>query len=209
MGDKKQVGYNKNMIVVDVEMSGVNPDKNSIVSIGAVDFNKPERRFYEECRVWEGAHITDEALVVNGYTKEQILNETKQTPKELIEKFIAWSRECGEHTLMGQNPGTDLWFMENTALRYHLEWPFAHRSLDLHTVCAVHMIRRGIELPVKNKRSDINSDTIFKYVGIPTEPKPHIAINGAIYESEAFSRLLYDKKFLPEFEEYKIPWMEK
>lgn len=194
------------MIVVDVEMSGVNPDKNSIVSIGAIDFDTPERRFYGECRVWEGAHITDEALVVNGYTKEEILDPAKQTPEELIKKFIAWSRECGEHTLMGQNPGTDLWFMENTANRYHIEWPFAHRSLDLHTVCAMHMVERRIELPVKNNRSDINSDTIMKYVGIPAEPKPHIAINGALYEAEAFSRLMYGKNLLPEFAEYPVPF---
>jgi DNA polymerase-3 subunit epsilon len=192
------------MIVVDVEMSGVNPDKNSIVSIGAIDFDTPTRRFYEECRVWDGAHISDEALAVNGYTKDELLDTTKQTPEELIKNFITWSRECGEHTLMGQNPGTDLWFMENTALRYHMEWSFAHRSLDLHTVCVMHMIQRGIELPTSNNRSDINSDFIMKYVGIPTEPKPHIAINGAIYEAEAFSRLLYGKNLLEEFKSYPI-----
>ena len=196
------------MIIVDVEMSGLNPDKNSIVSIGAVDFDTPEKRFYEECRIWDGAHITDEALVVNGYTKEQILDSNKQSPEELIKKFIDWALGCGEHTFVGQNPGTDLWFMENTANRAGLEWPFAHRSFDIHTACAMHMVSRGIELPVKNNRSDINSDFIMKYVGIPEEPKPHIAINGAVYEAEAFSRLLYNKKLLPEFAEFEIPWIQ-
>ena len=193
------------MIVVDVEMSGVNPNKNSIVSIGAIDFDTPVRRFYEECRVWDGAHISDEALAVNGYTKEQLLDTTKQTPEELIKNFIKWAQSCGEHTLMGQNPGTDLWFMENTANMFHIGWPFAHRSLDLHTVCVMHMIKRGIELPVENNRSNINSDFIMKYVGIPSEPKPHIALNGAIYEAEAFSRLLYGKNLLPEFTTYPVP----
>jgi len=193
------------MIVVDVEMSGINPEKNSIVSIGAIDFDTPERRFYEECRVWDGAHINPEALVVNGYTEEQITDSSKQSPEEIINKFITWSRECGEHTLMGQNPGTDLYFMENTANRFHIQWPFAHRSMDLHTVCIMHMIERGIELPVQNNRSDINSDFIMEYVGIPNEPKPHIAINGAIYEAEAFSRLLYGKNLLPEFTTYPVP----
>lgn len=193
------------MIVVDVEMSGVNPEKNSIVSIGAVDFEMPERRFYEECRVWDGAHISEEALAVNGYTEEELLDTAKQSPEELIKKFIEWAQGSKEHTLMGQNPGTDLWFMENTANRFHIEWPFAHRSLDLHTVCVMHMIKRGIELPVSNNRSNINSDFIMKYVGIPEEPKPHIAINGAIYEAEAFSRLLYGKNLLEEFKSYTIP----
>lgn len=193
------------MIVVDVEMSGVDPDKNSILSIGAIDFDTPERRFYGECKVWEGASINPEALAINGYTEDEILDPKKQGPDELIRKFIEWATLCGEHTLMGQNPGTDLWFMENTAHRFHINWPFAHRSIDLHTVCAMHMIKRGIDLPVVNNRSNINSDFIMEYVGIPFEPKPHIAINGAIYEAEAFSRLLYGKNLLPEFITYPVP----
>ena len=60
------------MIVLDVEASGTEAHKHSIVSLGALDFMNPTNRFYEECRVWEGAHIMDEALVVNGFTKEQI-----------------------------------------------------------------------------------------------------------------------------------------
>lgn len=193
------------MIVVDVEMSGVNPDKNSIVSIGAIDFDTPTRRFYEECRVWDGAHITPEALVVNGYTEHELLDNSKQAPEELIKNFIEWSRECGEHTLMGQNPGTDLWFMENTANRAGVEWSFPHRSLDLHSICFAHMVERNLTPPTYNKRSGLNSDKIMEYVGIPSEPKPHIAINGAIYEAEAFSRLLYGKNLLFEFRDFSVP----
>ena len=194
------------MIILDVEMSGINPEKNSIVSIGAVDFKNPSRRFYGECKVWEGAHITEEALSVNGYTKEKLLDDTKQTAGELLQSFIDWAGLCEEYTLAGQNPGTDLWFLESTAFKFKIMWPFSHRSFDLHTVCASHMIKRGIELPVMNNRSNINSDFIMKYVGIPTEPKPHIAINGAIYEAEAFSRLLYGNNLLPEFAEFPIPF---
>ena len=36
------------MIIIDAEMSGLSPLKNSIVSLGAVDFAHPERKFYGE-----------------------------------------------------------------------------------------------------------------------------------------------------------------
>src|SRR4051812_32241086 len=65
------------MLVVDVEASGIDPQKHSIVSVGALDIANPTNRFYMECRVWEGAHIMPDALAVNGFTKEQITDPTK------------------------------------------------------------------------------------------------------------------------------------
>ena len=63
-----------------------------------------------------------------------------------------------------------------------------------------------ILFPVKNNRSALDLDTLLNYVGIPEEPKPHIAMNGCISHAEVLSRLLYDKKLLPEFEQFDIPW---
>ena len=57
------------MIVVDVESSGVDAQKDSLVSVGAIDFDNPENRFYEECRIWDGAHVEKEALEINGFTR--------------------------------------------------------------------------------------------------------------------------------------------
>ena len=45
------------MIVVDVETSGMDAYKHSLLSIGAVDFENPVERFYEECRIWDGAGL--------------------------------------------------------------------------------------------------------------------------------------------------------
>jgi len=194
------------MIVVDIETSGIDPDRHSIVSIGAVDFSHPERRFYEECRVWEGALISEEALLINGYTEVEITDVRKQTDEDLLKKFVVWVEAGDSHTLMGHNPAFDISFLDETAERYHIELPFPHRSLDLHSICFAHMIKAGITPPVHNKRTDINSEKVSEYVGIPIEPKPHNALNGAIYEAEAFSRLLYNKKLLPEFENYPIVW---
>lgn len=47
----------KNMIIVDVEASGTEHDKHSIVSIGAIDFDNPSNRFYQECRMWEAEDV--------------------------------------------------------------------------------------------------------------------------------------------------------
>ena len=58
------------MIVLDVETSGTDPNKHSILSLGALDLSNPSNQFYGECRAFEGAHLEEEAFAVNGFTKE-------------------------------------------------------------------------------------------------------------------------------------------
>ena len=197
------------MIVVDTELSGLDPDKHSLISIGAIDMSNPKNQFYGECKIWADAHISQEGIDVAGFTKEQITDPEKQTDEELVKKFISWSIICPEHTFAGQNPYLDMLFIQNGAKRYHLNWNFAHRTIDEHTLCYIHMIKRGITPPVLKNRTDLDSDKIMQYVGIPVEPHPHNALNGAKQSAEAISRLLYDKKLLPEFENYPIPWIIK
>lgn len=195
------------MIILDVETTGTEASKHSLVSIGAVDFLKPERRFYGMCRIWVGAHVSSEALAVNGFGQKEITDPSKKTDKELVIEFLKWADECQNHTIAGQNPSFDISFIKETCIRNNLNFTLPKRSLDQHTITYFHMVKRGLKPPVHNKRSDLNSDAIMTYVGIPAEPKPHIALNGALWEAEAFSRLLYDRSLFPQFVQYKIPWL--
>lgn len=196
------------MVVVDVEASGVNPYKHSIVSIGALEFKNPANRFYEECRIWDGAHIMDDALAVNGFTKEQIIDPAKKSLEEVITAFLTWIEAIeGDRTIAGQNPSFDRDFLQTSAERYHLNWPLAYRTIDVHSICYMHQIKRGLNIPIVHNRSALDLDAILRYTGIPDEPAPHNALTGALVEAEALSRLLYDKKLLDEFQHLPIPWM--
>ena len=193
------------MIVVDVETTGIYPLKTSIVSVGALDFSNPRNTFYEECRIWEGAEIIQEALNINGFTREQITDPRKQSLEELMKKFLEWTSTIKNITLAGENPSFDGGFLMNSAMRYGIEWPFGRRTLDLHSVRLAHHISSEKEFPMKNNRADLNLDRTLVYVGLPREPRPHNALVGAKFEAEAFSRLINGKNLLPEFIEYEIP----
>jgi DNA polymerase III epsilon subunit-like protein len=197
------------MIVLDIESSGTNPWKHSIVSIGAIDFDKPESSFYEECKIWEEAHIDPEALEVNGFTSEEIKDSSKQSEGGIVESFLDWAGDSADHTIAGHNPFFDLFFIQAVAQRNHLNFPLAHRIIDLHSICYFHMLRRGIKPPLKKQHSALNSDKVMEYVGITTEPKPHNALNGAKWESEAFMRLFFDRSLFQEFKDYPIPWLQE
>jgi len=194
------------MIVIDVETTGTNPLKHSILSIGAVDSRYPSERFSEECRMFNGAHVDPVALTINGFSKEEITLGTKQTEHELISAFLSWLELREEITPAGQNPLFDLGFLEAASHRASQNYFLPHRSIDLHSVTYMHMIGRGITPPVLNKKTDLNSDKIMEYVGIPFEPKPHKALNRALWELEAFSRLLFNEPLLSEFKKFPLPW---
>lgn len=197
------------MLVLDVESSGLSAEKNSIVSLGALDLENPTNQFYAECRMWDGAEFTEEALEVNGFTEVEITDKNKMTEGELIRNFIGWSAELKDRTFAGQNVSFDRDMTKAAAHRANLDWNFAHRTIDTHTLCWMHMIKRGLVPPLdeEHHRSALNLDAILNYCGIPDEPQPHNALTGALSHAEVASRLLYDKKLLPEFKEFEIPWL--
>ena len=173
-----------------------------------MDFSKPERQYYGECGLREGLGFMEEALSVNGFLYEEIANPGKQTETELVEDFLVWFEKSENHTLGGQNPHFDLTFLEEACRRGGLNAPFARRLIDLHSVSVFHMISRGIEPPIRKRRSDVDSNMVMRYVGIPEEPRPHNALNGAIWEAEALNRLFYNEGLFETFDRYSIPWLE-
>lgn len=193
------------MIVVDIETTGINPYKSSIVSIGAIDFKNPSSFFYEECRVWDGAEIIKEALKVNGFTLEQVQDPSKKSLQEIMAAFLAWTKNSSDKTIGGANVFWDHDFLRASAKRYNLEWSFTRRIVDLHSVCYSHFLRRGLKAVDKNGKTELTVDAILKYVGLPEEPKPHVGLVGAKMEAEAFSRLIYGKALLPEYQHFPLP----
>lgn len=197
------------MLIVDVEASGTNYEKHSIVSVGAFDFSNPSNRFYAECRIWDGAHMDKDGLAICGFTEAEVTDPNKMSEAELVRNFIDWSNDLKDRTLTGQNVSFDRDMLKAGTGRAGLNWPLAHRTLDTHTMCWMHLIKAGFEPPIdeEHKRSALNLDAVLNYCGIPSEPDPHNALTGALCHGEVVSRLLYDKKLLPEFEQFEIPWL--
>ncbi len=192
------------MIIVDAEMSGLSPLKNSIVSLGAVDFTHPERQFYGECRVWDGAEIDLESLAINGFTEADCHDKNRKSETELIKEFYEWIQPIADKTIAGQNVSFDAQFLNQALKRADIEWRFSFRTLDLHAVMYAQFLKEGREVPLKFDQSALSLGKILTSLGLPEEPKPHIALNGAKYEAEAFSRIIYGKNLLPEFAQYPM-----
>jgi len=194
------------MIVVDVETTGVDPSQNSLVSIGALDFDNPNDQFYQECHIWKGAKVSDESFPINGFKESDIVDPTKSSDEDIVKSFLEWASSKKDKTLAGENPSFDRDFIRLTASRYHLNWPMAYRTLDLHSICYSHIVKAGKTPPVKNGHSGLNLESILEYCGIPGYSLPHNALTDVKLEAECFSRLLYGKKLLKEYMSHEIPW---
>jgi DNA polymerase III epsilon subunit-like protein len=193
------------MIVLDIETTGTDPQLHSIVEVGAIDFDHPGNYFNERCQIREGAEIDPAALEINGLTVNEIHDKTLLNQRELISRLMAWMEQIEDRTIAGQNVDFDISFLNESSARCGMNFRLGKRKVDQHSLVYAHYLKRNIKPPLKNGFSDLNSDSIMKYVGLPPEPKPHRAINGARYEAEALSRLIYGKVMFDEFAAYAIP----
>ena len=193
------------MIVVDIETTGLNPERNSIVSIGAVDFFNPENQFYGECKIWPGAQVDSLALEVNGFSIEEVTNPEKESLGDLLVRFFEWAGKIKFRILAGHNPWFDVSFLRSAAEKHRIPWIFPVRNIDLHSEGFTTHLKIGFNIPFNNNKPDITTDYIFSFTGIPTEPNPHNALTGAKMEAESFSRLIYGKSLLEEFSHLPIP----
>lgn len=172
-----------NLAIVDAETSGLNPQIHGLLSLGAVDYNTGDE-FYEECALSSNKMYTDEALSINGFKSDKI--KQGQSSVELILKFETWRKARDIEILGGENPGFDIGFLKAAYATAGLDWPFHHRSVDIHSInFAIHRAF-GVEMP----ENGLNLDKTLESVGLEPEPKPHNALTGAKLEAIALKRLI-------------------
>ncbi|RME53949.1 3'-5' exonuclease [Candidatus Woesearchaeota archaeon] len=192
------------VIVVDVETTGLDPRSSSIVSIGAVSFASPEKQFYGECRPFAGAVIDQEAYAVNGFSNAYFEENCVQSLESLLKQFFSWCEGVPGSLFAGQNVGQfDLAFLVEGAKRCEVSFPESVSriwTVDLHSVAYTVMVKSGI-----SPGSALSASRIYGFVGIPDEPRPHHALRGALWEAEAFSRLWYGRSLLANFAKYPLP----
>jgi len=193
------------MIVLDIETTGLDPRRHAIIEVGAIDFDCPGNYFNERCQIWNGAEIDLKALEINGLKLNEIQDKTIFTQKELIARFMIWIDQIEDKTIAGQNVDFDINFLNESFRRCGLNFSLGKRKVDQHSIVYAHFLKRNIRPPLKDGFSDLNSDFIMNYAGLPPELKPHRAINGARFEAEALSRLIYGRGMFEEFAEYPIP----
>ena len=165
------------MIFLDIETSGIDRINCSILSIGAVDY-ETGLSFYTECRRQDEFSIADEALKINGFTRERIKAITKSDREGYFE-FEAWTKQFNNPILAGYHiGGFDCMFLHKAFDgTFDMNWPFGKRFVDLHSI-AYYLFDESLSL-----------DKLLARLNMPPEAKPHNALTGAQLECAIYKTL--------------------
>lgn len=205
------------MIVVDIETSGTKFVECGIWQIGAVEFENPSNTFLEEARIDESDEIEEVALKVTGKTEAELRDRKKQSQKELLQNFFDWVSKIENKILVAHSTTFDYSFLYIGSKKYNLEFPFSHRTLDLHPMAFLKYYQIKKELPIEEGKSIMNLPKVIEFCGmlderiqmkekeVVKEGKPHNGLDDAKLEAECLSRILYGEGLLEEFEKFKIP----
>ena len=191
------------MIVIDLEFTSFDFEKGDIVSIGAVDFLKPENTFYQEYRVRDDARVDEEARKVIGMTMEQLKDKNKPLFTEAIQEFIDWVNKTGHQIFAGQSMSGDMAYLLTNFRRAGVDWPWGWRTVDLHAYTFCHEWKKNGVQPLKeNRHSAMGLSKECEMAGFKDPRKSeHNALHDAKITAECFSRWLFNKPMFKEFEE--------
>lgn len=180
------------MIILDIETSGLDPRKSSLLSIGAIDFDNPDDSFYGECQVFPGAEINPKSLEINGFTSEQIRDSKKPATTDLLRNFLNWLSEKKDQTIAGQNVHWDVEFLRQELNRSKIDYKLGHRIVDLHSVAYAKVLEQKKEIPLKNNRTDLNLDKILELCDLAPRKGAHNALEDCRLTEKCFRKLLFD-----------------
>jgi len=165
-----------NIIILDLETTGLDPFKHEILEIGAVNVATGETF---ECKVHplRIKEADPKALEINGYNKAE-WEEAFLLPNalKLLNEFVGISQPY----FMAYNASFDLSFLEKAYQDCALPWPFHYHKLDLLTM-AWDILEKGLSLSLKN---------VASVLGIPPEPAVHRALAGALCAYQVYKKLI-------------------
>ena len=167
-----------NFVVFDLETTGLSPEKNRIIEIGAVRVERGEIVDRFSAFVNPEVPIPFEIEKLTGINDAMVIDAPKI--EEILPKFLDF---CGEAALVGHNAAFDVSFVAHNAARLGI--PFSPTVLDTVTL-AQHL------LPNLNR---YKLDTVAKALNVSLE-NHHRAVDDAGATAEifaAFVKMLADR----------------
>ncbi len=198
-------------LVIDLEMTGPDPEFHDFIQIGAVLANK----YWQEIARYSTLVYpdNDEALSVyaenvHGITIHDLYDAP--TTYEVLEDLVDWVKQSlnarsaqavRSIIIAGQSVYNDISFLRAKYFKHKIGWPFAYRLLDLtnYSYIVFKVLKNN---GIKNVPSRYSLDAIAKFFGIERQTDKHDALEDALITLkcfENFQQIIDQMQLPPEF----------
>lgn len=182
----------ENYVVLDLEMTGLNPKTDKILEVGAVRIRGKEKEAVFSAMIRQKRELPERVTELTGITNEMAAAGKEE--KEVMEQFIAF---LGEDVLVGQNLIFDYSFLKQWAVNHNL-------SFEKEAVDTLKLARKF--LPAEQKK---DLESLCGYFHVERE-HAHRALDDALETWQIFEKLKVafeetePSAFLPKPLQYKV-----
>jgi ribonuclease T len=179
-----------NIIVIDVETGGLDPQADALLAIGAVCLNvdgKIEGTFHTLVAPAAGLAVNPSALAVNGLTP----SPAWPPEREALRAFANFCQRWAPALFAGCNVPFDRAFLSAAARRCSLPEPVGRHILDIKSLALALHVNGVLSLPIKRRMPSPSLDSILAALRLPGREGPHHdALTDAQLTASALWRLL-------------------
>jgi len=169
----------KKIAFVDLETSGLSPNRHEILEIGVIVYDVEKntlREFEAKIKPTNIEAADPKALELNGYNEKEWKHAIS-----LRDALAQLAEACEGASFLAYNVTFDWSFMEEAYRKTNMADPFHY-----HRICVMSMA--WFKIP-KAKVNGYSLKTVCAYLGIEPEPKMHRALNGARKAMEVYMKL--------------------
>ncbi|MBO9345831.1 MAG: 3'-5' exonuclease [Chloroflexi bacterium] len=174
------------IVAFDVETTGLDPAQHGLAAVAALDMSDGQL-FYSAVRPHRGALVNDDALAVNGLSREILLVAPPE--EQVILELGRWLAARAPFLPAGCNVRFDLEFLRAAERRTGLPLGLPFRALDVAQAALFAHLRGEITLPDRNGLPGVSLAAIAQALGLQ-RPAVHRADEDARLTAECIRRLL-------------------
>lgn len=141
----KKLNLDRDLIIVDVETTGVCPKKSSVIQIGAVKFSK-EGQLHDTFNVYIKPYKpewTYNAEKIHKISKSY-LDKNGINVKIGIGNFVSWANSISKKFYIGQwSCGFDTSMLKSAFEYSRIEYPFSYRAYDIASIVRFYLAMKG------------------------------------------------------------------
>ncbi len=163
--DKKEhTKARTNLIFIDIETSGLNPDKHAILRISATR-SSDGQTFDRWVKPEEGKWGDKKSLERNGVDIE-FLKKNGENLRDVLKDFSKFSAQGGPSLMAGCGVAFELSFLDESCRRHGIRPPFAGKRIDLQTAAFVAHECGWIKLDPSSQDGALSFDEIAMACGL-------------------------------------------